>query len=101
MPIELKDAVYILVYVVTIAAIYQRFNNRLHNMEKIIKRFQAIVWENGGRLNIVDHKSCRDFRDTMHESIRKCDNSHDRVFQKLEVHGEQLHRIENKIKGEK
>lgn len=97
----LKDAIYIFINVVTVAAIYFRFNNRLYNSERKVKRFESIFWENGGRLNVVDHKTCREFRDIFFESLRKAENNNDRIFQRLELYGVQLTRIEGKIKGDK
>lgn len=100
MSLNLKDAVYLLIYVISIAAVYFKFNNRLHNIEKARKREYNILWQNGGRLNLVDHKTCREFRDNIWEAMRKCDDSATNVINKLEVINEKLIRIDGKIKGD-
>jgi hypothetical protein len=101
MSLTLKDAVYLLVYVVSIAGLYFKFNNRLINIEKARKREYSILWQNGGRLNLVDHKTCREFRDQIWDALRKCDSSSMAVLNKLEVINEKLIRIDGKIKGGK
>lgn len=98
MSLTLKDAVYLLAYIITVAAVYFKFNNRLINIEKDRKRERSILWQNGGRLNLVDHKSCREFRDILFEALRKNESGNERVLQKLEVQSEQLFRIEHQKK---
>lgn len=73
MSIALKDAVWFIVYIVSVVSIFLAFRNEVKNLKKEVQRERGIIWQNGGRLNLVDHKTCRDFRDILHEAIRQRD----------------------------
>lgn len=74
MTLGIKDAVFVLVYVVSIAGVFFAFRNELKNLRDEQEKEKKIIWEEGGRLKIVDHQACREYRDTIHDSIRKRDS---------------------------
>ena len=74
MTLAIKDAIFILVYVVSIAGVIFAFKNKLNNLSEEQDKEKKVIWQEGGRLNIVDHAFCRECRDQIYETIRKRDS---------------------------
>lgn len=71
MTLELKDAIYLIVYIVSVAGVFLAFRNELKNLKDAQAQDKDVIWQKGGRLNLVDHKSCREYRDALWTSMRQ------------------------------
>lgn len=74
MTLAVKDIVYIVVYIISIAGVFFAFKNKLNNLTEEQNKEKKVIWQEGGRLNIVDHAFCRECRDQIYETIRKRDS---------------------------
>ena len=93
MTLGLKDVIYVLVYVVSIAGVFFAFKNELTNLKNEVRKEKSIIWQEGGRLNLVDHKACREYRDGIWQSMRKCDSVMDGMNTRLDSINEKIIRV--------
>lgn len=93
MTLGLKDIIYILVYVVSMASVFFAFRNELKNLKDEQRKEKNVIWQDGGRLNLVDHKACREYRDAIWSSMRKCDNVMEGMNGRLDSINEKIIRV--------
>lgn len=93
MSIALKDAVWFIVYIVSMVSIFLAFRNEVKNLKNEVKKEKSIIWQEGGRLNLVDHKACREYRDAIWSSMRKCDNVMEGMNSRLDSINEKIIRV--------
>ena len=93
MSIALKDAVWFIVYIVSMVSIFLAFRNEVKNLRDEVKKEKSIIWQEGGRLNLVDHKACREYRDAIWSSMRKCDNVMEGMNSRLDSINEKIIRV--------
>lgn len=93
MSIDLKDAVWFIVYIVSMVSIFLAFRNEVKNLKNEVKKEKSIIWQEGGRLNLVDHKACREYRDGIWQSMRKCDNVMEGMNTRLDSINEKIIRV--------
>jgi hypothetical protein len=93
MVFNLKDIIYIIGWAGSVIGIFLAFRNELNNLKKDQKKVLCIIWQNGGRLNLVDHKTCREYRDVIWSSMRKCDTVMEGMNTRLDSMNENIIRI--------
>ena len=93
MAFALKDIIYILGWAGSVIGIFLAFRNELQNLRAEQKKEHGIIWQDGGRLNLVDHKACREYRDAIWQSMRKCDAVMDGMNTRLDSMNENIIRI--------
>lgn len=93
MSIALKDAVWFIVYIVSMVSIFLAFRNEVKNLRDEVKKEKSIIWQEGGRLNLVDHKACREYRDAIWSSMRKYDNVMEGMNSRLDSINEKIIRV--------
>lgn len=93
MSIALKDAVWFIVYIVSMVSIFLAFRNEVKNLKNEVRKEKSIIWQEGGRLNLVDHKACREYRDAIWSSMRKCDSVMEGMNGRLDSINEKIIRV--------
>lgn len=90
MTLDLRDIVYILVYMSSVFGVYFSFRNRLISLEKEIANNRKIIFGERGVLNLVDEKTCRSNRDQVFISIRRGEAAAENTDRKLDNLNENL-----------
>jgi hypothetical protein len=89
----IKDVIYIVGWFASVIGIFFAFRNELYNLKNQQKKEHGIIWEESGRLNLVDHKACREYRNLIWQNMRKSDSAIDRMSARLEGMNENIIRI--------
>lgn len=69
--LDVKDIVYLLVYVISVVSVYYAQRNRIGNLEKENSQIKSIIYGDRGKLNIIDHDSCKRYRDEVFAAVRR------------------------------
>lgn len=93
MTFTIKDVIYIVGWAASVIGIFSAFRYELYNLKNQQKKEHNIIWQDGGRLNIVDHKACREYRNLIWQSMRKSDSAIDGITSRLESMNENIIRI--------
>jgi predicted Rossmann fold nucleotide-binding protein DprA/Smf involved in DNA uptake len=93
MTFTIKDVLYIVGWFASIIGIFSAFRYELYNLKNQQKKEHSIIWQDGGRLNIVDHKACREYRNMIWQNMRKSDNAIDGITARLGIHERKIIRI--------
>lgn len=75
MTIGLKDIVYLAAYFATIISLYFGFKHRLSNVEREVRRGMKVLYQEAGKLNLIDHETCKKNRDEIFTAIRRNEKS--------------------------
>jgi len=75
MTIGLKDIVYLFAYFATIISLYFGFKHRLSNVEREVRRGMKVLYQEAGKLNLIDHETCKKNRDEIFTAIRRNEKS--------------------------
>jgi len=84
MVFEIKDVIYILTYVISIAAVFFSARSKLNEIDRELKRNQAVIFGDKGHLNLVDVKTCKDHRDQIFMAIRRSETVMDQTLKRIE-----------------
>jgi hypothetical protein len=93
MTFTIKDVLYIVGWFASVIGIFLAYRYELYNLKNQQKKEHSIIWQEGGRLNLVDHKACREYRNLIWQSMRKSDNAIDGITARLESMNENIIRI--------
>lgn len=93
MTLGLKDVIYILVYVVSVAAILIAFMNELKNIKKDSSLIKKILFADQGKLNLVDHQTCKQHQDQIYAAIRRSENAFAATAAEIKILNENVVRI--------
>ena len=75
MTIELKDLIYLLIYIVSLITLLLALKNRVQNIEKELRRGMRVLYQEAGSLNVVDHATCKRHRDEIFTAIRRSEKT--------------------------
>ena len=89
MEFGLKDIVYLIIYVVTLSAVYFRQNNRIKNIEALKK----VVFKSNGVLSLVEVDTCKAHQDNIHIAIRREADNIGNMKTKIDKMGDNILRI--------
>lgn len=98
MNIEIKDIIYIAMYVASIAIIWTNLKNKVANLEtkisEIKSSFDRVLYTQQGALNLMSPDQCEKHRTeiklTIDEKIDKIENKIDTTNDKLEKQNEKI-----------
>lgn len=93
MTLGLKDIIYILVYVVSIAGAFFALRNELNNIRKENKRIRNIIFADQGKLNLVDQATCKQHQDQIYAAIRRSENAFAVTAKEIKTLNENVVRI--------
>lgn len=82
--LEVKDAVYLIIYVSSIISVFLSFKNRVMSLEKELRRNQKILFGEQGFPNLIDKKTCKEHRDQVFAAIRRSENVMDQALKKID-----------------
>lgn len=85
--------IYFAVYIVSVAAVFFTFRNRLYNIEKNTKRMESIIFGDGGGLNIINQQECKARQDHVFNAIRRSESSIEKTLSKIEQLNENILKI--------
>lgn len=79
MTLEVKDIIYLLVYIISIASIYlanqYSTKNRFANIEKELRRGMKVLYQDAGQLNLIDCDTCKRYRDEIFTALRRSEKA--------------------------
>lgn len=75
MTIGLKDIVYLVAYFATIISLYYGFKHRLSNVEREVRRGMKVLYQDAGKLNLIDCDTCKKHRDEIFTALRRSEKS--------------------------
>ena len=75
MTIELRDIIYILINFGTILSLFFAFKNRVSNLEREVRRGMKILYQDAGKLNLIDCDTCKKHRDEIFTALRRSEKS--------------------------
>jgi hypothetical protein len=93
MNLDINDAVYLLVYAVTVVAILITYRNRIGHLEKALDRINRILYADSGALNLVSHDNCRNRLDMVYAAIRKGESGQQELLKKFDKLNENVLKI--------
>ena len=93
MTLALKDIIYILVYVVSIAAAFFALRNELANIKKDSSLIKNIIFADQGKLNLVDTATCKQHQDQIYAAIRRSENAFQATASEIKILNENVMRI--------
>lgn len=90
MTVDLKDAIYLITYLISIVSVFISFKARLNAIENEFKRVVGIIYAEKGSLNLVDVKTCKEHRDQVFTALRRSETVMEMALTKIEVLNENV-----------
>lgn len=84
MTVDVKDAIYLITYIISIISIFIAFKSRLTAIENEFKRVVAIIYAEKGSLNLVDVRTCKEHRDQIFTALRRSETVMELALSKIE-----------------
>ena len=81
--LDVKDIVYLLVYVISVVSVYYAQRNRIGNLEKENSQIKGIIYGDRGKLNIIDHESCKRYRDEVFTAVRRTEQANEMLLNEI------------------
>jgi hypothetical protein len=86
----LKDAVWILVYVISLATVWNAFKNKINNLETNMILMKKVVYQESGVLNLIDANTCKEHRAVFKKDITKVENASALLSEKMDNIGDNV-----------
>ena len=83
MTITIREAVYLLTYIITIISMFMVFRNHLYNISKQVKLINDIIFGDKGALNIVDARTLKTNMDPVWDRIRQDEAAMNMILQEI------------------
>lgn len=90
MQVDLKDAIYLITYLVSLVSIFLTFKGRLMAMESEFKKITSIIYAEKGSLNLVDVRACKEHRDQVFTALRRNETAMEIALTKIEILNENV-----------
>lgn len=90
MSFGIRDLIYIIVYVLSLAGVFNAFKNRLKNLEREVRKGYKILYADRGQLNLIDQDTCKKYRDEVFTAIRRSERIIEMLLDKLEKINENM-----------
>lgn len=90
MTVDLKDAIYLITYIVSLISVFISFKSRLVGIENEFKRVISIIYAEKGSLNLVDVKTCKEHRDQVFTALRRSETVMEMALTKIETLNENV-----------
>lgn len=90
MTVDLKDAIYLITYIVSLISVFISFKSRLIGIENEFKRVISIIYAEKGSLNLVDVKTCKEHRDQVFTALRRSETVMEMALTKIETLNENV-----------
>lgn len=84
MILEIKDIIYLVVYLISMISVFFSFRSKLNEIEKELKRNQTIIFGDKGSLNLVDVNTCKQQRDQVFAAIRRSETAMDQTLRRID-----------------
>lgn len=84
MTLEIKDIIYLLVYIISMMSVFFSIRGRLHSIEKETGQVRRILFGDRGALNIIDVDTCRANRDQVFSAIRRGEQVQEMLLKRIE-----------------
>jgi hypothetical protein len=84
MTLEIRDIIHLVIYLVSIAAIFTAFKARISTLENEISRIGKIIHGGSGNLNFIDLQTCKEHRDQVFTALRRSENVMDLALKRIE-----------------
>ena len=83
MTLTIKDAVYLLTYIITIISLFLTFRNHLYNISKQVKLISDVVFGDKGSLNVIDRPTLKINMDQVWDRIRQNEAAMNMILQEI------------------
>lgn len=93
MTLEIKDIVYVIVYIVSLASVVFSFFSRVLNLEREVKRLKNVMYAAKGGLNLIDLRACSEYRRLATEKVRETQSELRQLIDKLELINQNIGKI--------
>lgn len=98
MQIEIKDIIYIAVYVISLSVIWANLKNRVANLEtkisEIKQAFDKVLYTPNGVFNLMSTDQCKEHRTEIkliiNEKIDKIENKVDKTNEELKITNKEI-----------
>lgn len=90
MQVDVKDAIYLITYLVSLISIFVTFKTRLQTIENEFKKLSGIIFAEKGSLNLVDVRSCKENRDQVFNALRRNESAMEIALTKIEILNENV-----------
>lgn len=90
MTVDLKDAIYLITYIVSLISVFISFKSRLIGIENEFKRVISIIYAEKGSLNLIDVKTCKEHRDQVFTALRRSETVMEMALTKIETLNENV-----------
>lgn len=90
MTFDLKDIIYVAVYLISVVGVYYGQKNRIGNLEKENSEIKGIIFADRGKLNLIDHETCKKYRDDVYTAIRRNEQVNEMLLNKIDKIGENV-----------
>jgi len=90
MTVDLKDAIYLITYLVSLVSIFMSFKARLAAMESEFRKITSIIYAEKGSLNLIDVRTCKEHRDQVFTALRRSETVMEMALTKIEVLNENV-----------
>jgi|GEM_PF-6655863 hypothetical protein len=88
MEIGIRDGIYIGIYFIMIATIWNNFKNDIKNNQKDVKKlselFKKIMFTESGQINFVSHVQCDNTKKTMREELKEGRTTTQKAFDEID-----------------
>lgn len=84
MTLEVKDIIYLLVYIISMMSVFFSMKARLSGIEKETGQVRKILFGDRGTLNIVDVETCKANRDQIFIAIRRNEQVQEMLLKRIE-----------------
>lgn len=84
MTLEVKDIIYLLVYIISMMSVFFSIRGRLYSIEKETGQVRRILFGDRGTLNIIDVETCRSNRDQVFSAIRRGEQVQEMLLKRIE-----------------
>lgn len=84
MTLDVKDIIYLMVYIISMVSVFFSIKSRLSDIEKETGNVSKILFGDRGTLNIIDKETCRGNRDQVFTAIRRGEQVQEMLLKRIE-----------------